>query len=79
MGDGLKCGRPTTLRSRGQSRFVSQHQQFVTAQFRERDGSPIRIEKLHLERIRRVNFDNRPNLSGNKSFFRLVLKESNDI
>jgi len=65
--------------SRRHSRFIPQHEQFIPAQFRERDGSPVRIEELHVERFRRVNLDDRADLAGDKALSRLVLKESHDI
>ena len=76
---GKSCGVSAAEDSRCQSRFIPQHEQFIPAQFRERDGPPVRVKKLHLERFRRVNFDDCADLAGHKAFSRLVLKESHDI
>ena len=59
--------------------LIPQHQQFMSAPFRKRDGSHARIKKLHVERIWRVNFDDRADLARGKPLFWLVLKECHDI
>ena len=67
------------LRSAHQSRLIAQHEQLVPAQFCERDGSPVGIKKLHVERFRRMNLDNRADLPGNKTGVWLVLKDCHNI
>ena len=60
-------------------RFVFQNQQLRAFQFRQGRRFSVGIQKFNLEDAGRKYFHDRPDLSGNQAFGRLVFEQGYDI
>ena len=59
--------------------FVTQEQEFIPAEFAQRNRAPVGVEKLHLEHIGRQHLDDGADLARNQALGGLVVQQGDHI